>query len=162
MICPKCGEENKDGVLECSLCHEKFYHGPASDVSGNEISNSFLLADAPKQAGFIGKLFRFLLGVAIGGGAVGGGIYAYNVFGEDASSEESSEVECIRDKKYFQGEYNGYYLEVADYDCKDGTKFKYVKCRFGLNFSGDWVPSKTYHSCRAWEKKSNLPSNRMQ
>lgn len=156
MICPKCGEENKDGALECSLCHEKFYHGPLRDAFGNEITSSTLLSDVPKQSSFIGKLFRFFLGVAIGGGAVGGGIYAYN-----ASGEESNDVECIRVEKKYDGRCNWHFDEYADYDCKDGTKFRNVRCRWGLAFGCDWEPSKTYHSCEAWEKKSNLPSDRI-
>ena len=156
MICPKCGEENKDGSLECFLCHEKFYHGSVKDCFGNDVVSNPMFTDIPKQASSLGKVFRFLVGVAIGGGAVGGGFYAYN-----ASGEESNDIECIRVEKKFDGRCSWDFTEYADYDCKDGTKFRNVRCRWGLAFGCDWKPSKTYHSCETWEKKSNLPISRM-
>ena len=156
MICPKCGEENKDGALECALCHEKFYHGSIKDCFGNEITSN-LLSEIPKQTSFIGKLFRFLLGIVIGGGAVGGGIYAYKKFWE----KETEDVECTRVEKTYDGQCNWHFVEYANYDCKDGTRFRGVQCRFGLAFGCDWEPSKVYHSCETFEKKSHLPSNKM-
>lgn len=158
MICPKCGEENKNDALECSLCHEKFFQGPLKDCFGNEISSSPLVPETPKQVSSLGTLFRFLVGVAVGSGIVGGGIYAYNALGKN---EKNKDVECIRTERTYDGECNWHFVEYANYECKDGTKFRGVKCRYGLAFGCDWHPGTVYHSCAAFEKKSNLPSDKM-
>lgn len=158
MICPKCGEENKNDALECSLCHEKFYQGPLKDCFGNEYSSNPLASEIPKQTGSLGTFFRFLVGVAIGGGVVGGGIYAYNATGE---KEENKDVECIRTELWYNGKCYADFAEYANYECKDGTKFRDVYCRFGLALGCDMLPGKVYHSCAAFEKKSHLPLDKM-
>lgn len=157
MICPKCGEENKNDALECSLCHEKFYNGPLKDCFGNEIKGNPLFTEIPKQTSSLKAFLLFFTGIAVGGGAIGGSVYALNSSGGSRVSS-SKDIECIRADIWVDGSCNFMFTEYANYDCKDGSKFRKIECRSALAGNCQWLPGgKVYHSCSAIEMKSSLP-----